>query len=31
MAYYLQPERAAGGSGLRKLGDVLQKEYKIKV
>lgn len=31
MAYYVQPDRAAGERGLRKLSGVLQKKYKIKV
>jgi integrase len=31
MAYYVQPDRAAGERGLRKLSDVLQRKYKIKV
>jgi len=31
MAYYVQPDRAAGERGLRKLSDVLQQKYKIKV
>jgi len=31
LAYYVQPDRAAGERGLRKLSDVLQKKYKIKV
>jgi integrase len=31
MAYYVQPDRSAGERGLRKLSDVLQKKYKIKV
>ena len=31
MAYCLQPDRAAGERGPRKLSDVLQKKYKIKV
>jgi|HubBroStandDraft_6_1064221.scaffolds.fasta_scaffold02488_9 integrase len=31
MAYYVQPDRSAGERGLRKLSDVLQRKYKIKV
>jgi len=31
MAYYVQPNREAGERGLRKLSEVLQKKYKIKV
>lgn len=31
MAYYVQPDRSAGERGLRKLSNVLQKKYKIKV
>lgn len=31
MAYYVQPDRAAGERGVRKLSDVLQKKYKMKV
>jgi integrase len=31
MAYYVQPNRQAGERGLRKLSNVLQKKYKIKV
>ena len=31
MAYYVKPDRTAGERGLKKLSDVLQKKYKIKV
>jgi integrase len=30
MAYYVQPDRAAGKRGLKKLTDVMQKKYKIR-
>ena len=31
MAYYAQPDRSAGEHGLRKLSNLIQKKYKIKV
>jgi integrase len=30
MAYYVQPDRAAGKRGLKKLTDAMQKKYKIR-